>query len=246
MSEQSAFLNGVASIPGVNNAVLVSDSTAGIFGYLNVTTGDFDTSAFVFQEMAAPPGASSTIGGNGIHVRDSYLYCTNSFLVSLFRIPINVLGYPVPGAMPEIVANLSNSFTVLDDFTFGSDGGVYIATNFDNSIIRVDPTTRVTTTVAGSKDSLLVAGSTAIVFGKGGEGEILYVSTSGALAAPVNGTMTEGAKVMAVEIASSEIPLRACWNPECKHACWMLRFPGTFGVIYLPGAGVTSGAMRTK
>ncbi|KAL2883116.1 hypothetical protein SGCOL_001304 [Colletotrichum sp. CLE4] len=193
-----------------NNAVLISDSTVGIVGYLNVTTDDFGTSTFVFQERATPPGASFTIGVNGIRVRDSYLYWTNSFLFSLFRMPINLLGYSVPDAMPELVANLSSSFTVADDFAFGSNGGVYIATNFDNSVTCVDSTTRVTTTVVGSKDNLLVAGSTAVVFGKGDEGETLYVSTSGALAAPVNGTVTEGTKVVAVEIASSELPLRAC------------------------------------
>ncbi|GKT66329.1 hypothetical protein ColTof3_13668 [Colletotrichum tofieldiae] len=200
MSEHSTFLNGVTSIPGVSNAVLVADSATGVVGYHNVTTGDFDTTAFTFPEMSTVGGASSSIGVNRIHILDSYLYWTNSFFVSLFRVRILPSGYPVPCATPELVANLSGTATTLDDFAFGNDGGVYITTNLDNSIIRVDPATGLSRTVIGSKDSMLVAGSTTVAFGKGLHGGTLYVTTSGPLGAPVNGTKTEGAKVVAVEI----------------------------------------------
>ncbi|CAM1500955.1 Fc.00g101170.m01.CDS01 [Cosmosporella sp. VM-42] len=200
MNENSLFLNGVAYIPGVLNAVLVADSAAGIVGYLDLETGDYDISAFTVPEMVPKEGAPLPIGVNGIRIQDSYLYFTNSFLVSLFRIPITASGYPVEGAKAELVADLSKKASLLDDFDFDAEGNVYAATNFDNSVVYINVETGESKTVAGKKDKLTIAGSTAVAFGRGKhDKKTLYVSTSGALGAPVNGDKTEGSKVVAID-----------------------------------------------
>ncbi|KAF6514359.1 hypothetical protein HZS61_005493 [Fusarium oxysporum f. sp. conglutinans] len=146
---------------------------------------------------------ADAFGINGIKVRDSYLYFTNSNAVKIYRIAITPAGYPKKGAKPQLVADLSSGVGFFDDFEFDTNGNIYAATNFDNSIVFVDVKTGKWRTVVGGIHEMTVAGSTAAAFSYGKKGEkTLYVSTSGALAKPVDGTKTEGAKVVAVKIRS--------------------------------------------
>ncbi|KAM0431351.1 hypothetical protein ACHAPT_005327 [Fusarium lateritium] len=201
MSPQSKFLNGVTGIPGVSNAVLVADSANGLIGRLDLTTGVFDTSAFRYpSEMNPVEGARLPIGVNGIQIRDGHLYWTNSFQACIYRIAITPLGFPGRRAIPELVADLSKGVSFLDDFAFDRQGNIYVATNLDNSVVFVDVESKEWKTVVGGISEMTVAGSTAVAFGRGrNDKDILYVSTSGAIATPVNGTETEGAKVVAID-----------------------------------------------
>lgn len=200
MSKDSQFLNGVAEIPGVSSAVLICDSAKGLVGYLDLKTGKFDTSAFVYPEMAPTKTAKLPIGINGIRIRNGYLYFTNSALVSIFRIAVTPRGLPAKGAKVELISDLSSQATFLDDFTFDADGNIYVVTNFDNSVIFVDVKSGKGETVVGGLKEMTVAGSTAVAFGRGKhDKETLYVTTGGALGAPVDGTKTEGGKVVAVD-----------------------------------------------
>ena len=57
--------------------------------------------------------------------------------------------------------------------------------------------------MAGSQGSLALAGATSGVFGAtAADRRTLYVTTSGALAGPVNGSVTEPAKIVAVDMSS--------------------------------------------
>ncbi|KAK7419875.1 hypothetical protein QQX98_003062 [Neonectria punicea] len=203
MDRHSAFLNGVAEIPGVASTVLVSDSTAGLVGRLDLSSGAFDTGAFVFPEMAPTADAALPVGVNGIRIRNGFLYWTNSATVAIYRVAVTARGFPAKGAKPELVFDLSAATSFLDDFTFDADGNIYVTTNLDNSVIFVDLEAGTAETVVGGIDALTVAGSTAVAFGRGKhDKDTLYVSTGGGLAAPVGGTKTEGAKVVAVDISS--------------------------------------------
>ncbi|KAM0467939.1 hypothetical protein ACHAP7_011375 [Fusarium lateritium] len=199
MTKNSSFLNGVVAIPGVSDAVLVSDSALGVVGRLDLSTGIFDTSAFVFPEMAPIPGGS--FGINGIKIHDGHLYWTNSNAATIYRVAITSKGFLVKGAKPQLVSNLSKGVSFLDDFDFSRNGEIYAASNFDNSVVRVDAKTGKWKTVVGGIHDMTVAGSTAVAFGKGKVGQMkMFVSTSGALVMPVDGTKTEGAKVVVVDI----------------------------------------------
>ncbi|KAF5664354.1 hypothetical protein FHETE_7111 [Fusarium heterosporum] len=201
MSKRSAFLNGVVSIPGVSEAVLVSDSIAGLVGRLDLSTGYFDTSAFIFQEMA--PISNGAFGINGIKIRGGHLYWTNSNAAKIYRVAITSQGFLVEGANPQLVADLSKDVSFLDDFDFDTKGNIYAASNFDNSVVLADSKSGKWNTVVGGIHEMTVAGSTAVAFGNGKRGKKkMFVATSGALAMPVDGTKTEGAKVVSVDISS--------------------------------------------
>ncbi|KAL2672181.1 hypothetical protein Neosp_012881 [[Neocosmospora] mangrovei] len=200
MDKKSGFLNGVAAIPHRSDAVLVADSANGLVGRLDLASGKFDTSAFVFPQMAPIKGAGLPIGVNGIQIHDGYLYFDNSYEVAIYRIPITSAGYPVKGAKPELFVNLSSGLTFLDDFALDTKGNLYGASNFDNSVVFVNGATRKWKIVAGGVGEMTVAGSTAVAFWRGRQDrDVLYVSTGGALAMPVNETKTEGAKVVAID-----------------------------------------------
>jgi hypothetical protein len=199
MTEKSTFLNGVEAIPGVPNAVLVSDSVKGFVGRLDTSTGIFDDAAFVFPEMA--PIAANAFGINGIKIRNGYLYFSNSNAVKIYRTAITTAGYPAKGSKPQLVADLSKVVTFLDDFGFDSQGNIYAASNSDNSIVFVDSKSRQSRIVIGGVNEMTVAGSTAVAFGRTKKDkDTFYVSTGGGLFKPVDGTKTEGAKVVAAKV----------------------------------------------
>ncbi|RGP64466.1 hypothetical protein FLONG3_9524 [Fusarium longipes] len=198
MTKASTFLNGVEAIPGVHNAVLVSDSVKGSVGRLDTSTGIFDDTTFVFPEMA--PIAANTFGINGIKVRNGYLYFSNSNAVKIYKTALTAAGYPVKGSKPQLVADLSKVVDFIDDFGFDSHGNIYAASNLDNSVVFVDTKTGKSTIVLGSINELTVAGSTAVAFGRTKrDQDTYYVCTAGGLAKPVGGTKTEGAKVVAAK-----------------------------------------------
>ncbi|KAM0081981.1 hypothetical protein ACKRZS_005858 [Fusarium odoratissimum] len=125
MGTDSRFLNGVTALPGISDIVPVADSTNGLVGRLNITTGIFDTSAFRYPlEMDPVESARLPIGINGIKIRGGHLYWTNSFQASIYRIAITPNGYPAKGNRPEIVADLSNGVGFLDDFSFDVRGNM--------------------------------------------------------------------------------------------------------------------------
>ncbi|KAM5515535.1 hypothetical protein FOXYSP1_02486 [Fusarium oxysporum f. sp. phaseoli] len=200
MSKESTFLNGVAAIPHRSNAILVADSANGLVGRLDLVSGRFDTSAFVFPEMVPLEGADLPIGVNGIRIHSGYLYFGNSYAASIYRIPMTSEGFPVKGAKPELVADVSDGVSFLDDFTFDTEGNIYAASLFDNCVVFVDTVSGTWKIVAGGVGEMTVAGATSVTFGRGEHDKgILYVTTSGAIANPVNGTKTEGSKVVALD-----------------------------------------------
>lgn len=196
----TSFVNGVTSIPGIDNAVLIADS-AGLIGHLDLSTGTFNASAFDYPALKPDPASALSIGVNGIKIHDGYLYFSNTDFASLFRVAINTKGYPSPCAATELVANLTTiGVAAVDDFTFDKDGNIYVTSNLDNKLVYVEVSSGEGTVVVGGDLEMTVAGDTAAAFGRGDDdAETLYVVTSGAQGAPVGGNKTEGAKVVAVD-----------------------------------------------
>jgi len=199
MTKKSTFLNGVVAIPGAPNAVLISDSVKGFVGRLDVSTGKFDDTTFTFPEMAPP--APNAFGINGVRIRQGYLYWSNSNAVKIYKTAITAAGYPVKGSKPQLVADLSHVVTFLDDFEFDAYGNIYATSNSDNSVVFVDAKSGKAKIVVGSVSEMTVAGSTSLAFWRGKKDkDVFYVSTGGGLFKPINGTVTEGAKVVAVKV----------------------------------------------
>ncbi|TPX11629.1 uncharacterized protein E0L32_007608 [Thyridium curvatum] len=190
------FPNGLTSPEGSQDVVLIADSTLGAIWNLNIQTGEYDIAVNV-PELAAPSGASNGFGVNGVKTHGDFLYWTNSAEAAIYRIKIMPDGYPVEGAEAEMVARADAPF--LDDFTIDTKGTIWATTNTDNRLLAIGPSGQ-TVTVAGAATEMTVAGDTAVAFGRGMKDKhILYVSTSGAINNPVNGTLVEGGKVVAID-----------------------------------------------
>lgn len=194
----AAFLNGLESLLQIPTTVLISDSTLGVVWRLDTLTGRFNK-ALDFPEMKVAPNASLAIGINGIRIAKDTLYWTNSFERIIYRIKIDDNGSAARGAAVEKVVHIEEA-AFLDDFAIGDDGTIWAAENVGNRLwaVRRNGSYAV---VEGGVGQITVAGDTAAAFGRGTKDkDTLYVVTSGAQAGPVNGTYTEGGKVVAIDI----------------------------------------------
>ena len=197
---EAALINGLAVWDG-GSTLLGSDSQLGQLYSIDTRTGEH---AIVARDptMVSPPGAPLAIGINGLKTRGNYVYYTNTFGMALYRAPIAGRGTRVRLTGP--VQTLASGTFVPDDIAVDKDGSVYIAAQPSNTIVRSPPgrNSNNTEVVAGSLGSLDVASPTALAFGRlVRDARTLYVSTSGAQFAPVNGTIVEPAKVVAVDLA---------------------------------------------
>ncbi|KAI0128934.1 hypothetical protein BJ170DRAFT_623490 [Xylariales sp. AK1849] len=194
---ESLFLNGIEAVPScTHDAVLVADSRLGAVWRVNTKTGEY-SKAIEVPEMAPIANASEPFGVNGLKIRDHFLYWSNSDYHTIYRIRINAKGLPAGGAEVETVAVLDSDF--IDDFVFDTNGTLWAMTNLDNKVIALRPDGS-SDTVVGDVTQLTVAGDTAAAFGRTeSDGHVLYVVTSGGVAAPVNGTVTEPGKVVAID-----------------------------------------------
>ena len=195
---EGLLLNGVETLPGYQNAVLIADSRAGRVYKVDVDTGDYEI-AIEVDEMY-----DEVIGVNGIHIRDGYLYWSNTRGEAIYRLEIDKDGHAVDGAEVELVVDVGQR---PDDFCFDHDGNLWITTHITNEVVFLSADGGDVVTVVGSLTELTVAGANAFQWGRTRwDDEILYVVTDGARRAPVNGTIEEGGKVVAVNTTGFEVP----------------------------------------
>jgi len=191
----SGLPNGFALLPSANGTFLFADSEVGAVWKVNVRNRTHEI-AIQVDEMKAPPPPDMPLGINGIKIRDGYLYWTNTGKKLFCRIMIDDNWKAVRET--EIVAR----DTLVDDFTFDKKGNAWLAQNVLNTVSVVKPDGAVVT-AAGKVDQLTVAGGTACQFGRREEDEhVLYMTTTGALAAPIDGTQIEGGKLVAIDTST--------------------------------------------
>ncbi|KZP16618.1 quino protein amine dehydrogenase beta chain-like protein [Athelia psychrophila] len=168
------LLNGVTSLNKNGSAILVADSGAGVVYRVDTETGDY---AVVIDDptMKIAPNSTLQVGINGLHIREKDLYYTSSTQGLFVRMRIHPDGTPAGAA--KVIAHNGQ---VNDDFTFDRAGNyAYVATNSDNMVQRITPGGHVTV-VAGKPDSKVVAGATAVEFGRTrADKSVLYVTTDG-------------------------------------------------------------------
>ncbi|KAK4222481.1 hypothetical protein QBC38DRAFT_427243 [Podospora fimiseda] len=191
--------NGVTSLPGCPNRVLIADSFAGLVWSLDTITQKFEIAVQV-PEMSPPPNstAQGAVGINGIKMYKGYLYWTNSMLATVYRIKIKPDGTAERSSKAEIVAHFPVSF--LDDFVINDHGILFAMASYENQIWATSsqPGGSVTL-VIGQKDQPTVSGITSGEFGRTRQdGKSLYAVTSGA---GTDGKITDGlgGKVVAVD-----------------------------------------------
>ncbi|UKZ83923.1 hypothetical protein TrVFT333_011738 [Trichoderma virens FT-333] len=189
---EAQFLNGMTTLESTPNTILTADSTGGVIYSVNTQTKVYklvlDNEAF-----KPTPGAPLPIGLNGIRYLNHYVYYTNSFNPIFGRVPVSKSGYAT-GSYKTIVAGV-----VGDDFAV-TPQAAYIAGNPLNVLteVKLDGENQV---IAGNLNSSFIAGDTSVAFGRTiRDKNVLYVVTSGATFSPVNGTYTEGGKIVALQI----------------------------------------------
>jgi len=187
----AGLLNGIELFSKEEGMILIADSEIGVVWKVNVNDGKVENIIEVNEMKPLPPPAMQ-IGINGLKVRDGYLYWSNTGLKLFCRIKIDGEGKAI-GPVEFLERDI-----LIDDFVFDKKGNAWLTTHGMNTLAVVKPGGGAVT-AAGSIDKLTVAGGTACQFGRtSSDGDILYFVTTGGMSAPVNGTVVEGGKVVAI------------------------------------------------
>ncbi|KAI8623226.1 hypothetical protein F5Y19DRAFT_459164 [Xylariaceae sp. FL1651] len=203
----AGFLNSVASLPApAKHAVLATDSAQGLIYHIDTRTGVYAVALNVSETQFLPMHGSSSGGldsafaANGIKVHQGYLYWSNSNRLAIFRVKLDNQGYPAASAPVEEVATIPTA-SFVDDFTFDARGGIWAATNFDNDIYTIDEHRTPKAEIAvGGVGQLIVPGDSSIAFGRtAADDYILYASTFGGAAVPINGSIVVPGGIVAID-----------------------------------------------
>jgi hypothetical protein len=193
-------LNGMATLDASKGLVIISDAVQGVVYVLNVHTEEY---SILLQEpeMAVPPGGELGINGVKvlpIHGMDIvYIYFDNTSSSIFCRVPFSLSTLQTTGPVETLATG-----TAGDDFTLDPEEGVaYIANGDTNSIDRIPLAGGKVTTILGGVNQTIVEGPTSIALGRGlTDKGIKYITTDGGLLQPINGTFTEGGRVVAVVV----------------------------------------------
>lgn len=194
--ESPVLLNGLLALNPTT--LLASDSTTGAVWAIDVTNG---ASHIVIQDPLMAPTSALPLGINGIKLfRNHTLYFTNSAQQLFASVPINADG-TAAGPANKIASAAKGTF--YDDFALNKYGDAFAATAAGDSIAEIgrDGKTRI---IAGAVNTTEMAQPTSAQFGRTAlDRRVLYVTTTGGLAFPINGTVIVGGQLVAVDTAGS-------------------------------------------
>jgi sugar lactone lactonase YvrE len=159
-------LNGVTPFgPGV---FLVADDGAATVWQVNVNTGT--AIPWLSGGLLEPNNDDLPLGPNGIKLFQGAAYITNTGAGTIIRVPILPDG---SAGTPSVYA----SGLPLDDFAFGADGSLFLATQVENSVIRLFPD-GTQSILATEADGLL--GDSSLAFGRtAADAQDIYVVNNG-------------------------------------------------------------------
>ncbi|KZV95571.1 hypothetical protein EXIGLDRAFT_672131 [Exidia glandulosa HHB12029] len=195
----ATLLNGLATLDAVKGDVLVSDSGLGNVIRVNAYTGA--TKVVISDPAFAPPAEGLQLGINGIRLSSRpgprTLYFNNWGNSFFGSVPVASDGTAL-GPVKIIAPNVG----LLDDFALSPCGGyAWDLAEGQNELFKISLESGEATRIAGAPDSALIPGGTSAVFGRTAKDrDVVYVTTSGGLAGPINGTYVEGAKVVAFNV----------------------------------------------
>jgi WD40 repeat protein len=170
-------LNGLTAFK--NGSVLVADDAAATVWQVDLKTGA--SHAWLSGGLLEPQNPDLPIGPNGVKVFNNAVYITNTGTGNVIRVPILADG---SAGIPSVYA----SGFMLDDFAFGSDGSIFLATQVGNSVVRLFPD-GTTATIATDADGLL--GDSALAFGRtAADSQDIYVVNNGGAYEGLNGPGT--------------------------------------------------------
>lgn len=199
---KATFLNGMGAFnAGESKGLLITDSVVGGIWAVDLATGA-NSLALQDDTMIAPAGATFAVGIDGFRIKGDSLYYSVFAGGVLRRIDVvfpSAADLAAGTATLEQIAveELANTGGSFDDFDVTADGTVYITTNPENTVVKVAAGGGKPTLVAGNLKSLDLIGASSALLSKVAA-NVLYVTTSGGVAAPVNGTLSEAGKIMKI------------------------------------------------
>lgn len=164
------FLNGATTLDTIH--VLVADAYNGWVYKVNTLTGAY--SIAIDNALMKHPSGGPNLGVNGLKIRNSYLYWTNTGVGTVNKIKITSAG--TASGASSVVATVSRP----DDFIFKSNGAIFVPQNQLDELSYIAPGASTSTVIAGSSTSTLLAGVTSAQFGRlSSDSNRLYLATSG-------------------------------------------------------------------
>jgi sugar lactone lactonase YvrE len=175
------------------NKVLISDSAEGVVFGLDLHTGMSEVA--INDPLMKPVPGPIILGINGIRLgKDNELFFTNTLNLTFNRVHIRTDGSAAGSA--EIIAKSG----IGDDFALDNTGDAFVAQNFENTFEKISPKGAFSV-LAGNLNSTQLVGPTSARFGRTSKDKkTLYITTTGGLSGPVNGTFTEGGMVVALDL----------------------------------------------
>ncbi|KAJ6589155.1 hypothetical protein B0H19DRAFT_1367603 [Mycena capillaripes] len=183
LSIDAQCANGLTTLPGHPDALLIADCIGGAVWQMNARTGESRMAIQDAAMQADPNGPAPVLGINGLHVRDAHLYFTNSQQGIFARVALAVNGVNgnVTAAGPvETLACIEPVGSLPDDFTLDREGRAWVAVH-QNKITLLSPPasgrgdwTQVTAVGndTGTDTGLMQPTSAAF-----GQGSLLYVTS---------------------------------------------------------------------
>lgn len=182
----AAALNGLTTLDGSPDTVLISDSGPGAIWKLNIVTGDH---SIAIENQLFANTTRSPLGINGIASFGNKLHFLNSAQRIYGRIPIN--GDGSAAGMVEVLQIAGKEVFSYDDLAMDWEGNAWIATHTDAlTEITVEGKSR---NITADEKGVEMTQPTSVVFGRGSKKQekTVYIVTSG--------NQTTGGQVFAVD-----------------------------------------------
>ncbi|KAH9986405.1 hypothetical protein F4779DRAFT_624286 [Xylariaceae sp. FL0662B] len=170
------MMNGMAALTNKPQIILSADSLGGRI--LRVDTSTREVSVALTDASLGPSEDNPThaLGINGLRVRNSYLYFTNSAQGTFARFPIDDDGNKIGDI--EIIGSLEGDDRIshaYDDFALDSCGNAYVALH-PSSVVKITPDGK-QTTIARTQTDLTFREPTSVLLAQ--DSKSIYVSTGG-------------------------------------------------------------------
>ncbi|KAL8717975.1 MAG: hypothetical protein Q9225_004834, partial [Loekoesia sp. 1 TL-2023] len=165
-------LNGMTTVEGLPDTVLLADSRNGAIWSLNINTGDHHV---MMQHVLFNSTSLFPLGINGLTSLDKMLYFTNSAQAFYGRVPIDIDNGGIATAEPEIIARAGPEVLAFDDLVLDWAGRAWVTTHH-HSLTEIS--------LEGKQRNFThsdLAEPTSVIFGRDSKKaeKTLYVTTAG-------------------------------------------------------------------
>lgn len=195
----ATFLDGMALLSGPEKQLLiVGDVRTGTVYSVDIDTGGYAAVINNTFTAPAPDYAFGPSGTNGIQIRSDTMYFVNTGQKKLNRVQLDISdGIPVGDF--QTIAQTLTPLDQWDDFALDDEGNAWMAAGGANTVQKINTRTGEVRIVAGDVNSTAIAEAISAKFGRREcDSTVLYVTTAGGLATPVNGDIVIGGQLVAV------------------------------------------------